>query len=75
MAETVVKIQLDCVDILIATAELLMLFRDGQGVPDHIAHRLAALLDSDDLIEWDGTTARPSPELLSIIATLRALRR
>lgn len=74
MGNCVMEIRLEGLDILEATVELLALWGDGAGVPNHVRDRMQRALDTDNLVDIDGATFRPSPELLSIIATLRAAR-
>jgi hypothetical protein len=89
MAQQHVTLTMDMTDINETIAEIKTLYGDGRGVPDHLRQRISAVALSekkDDLIvldEWprrrdDGSMVyevAPGPELLSILTTLRAVKR
>ena len=69
----------DVRDAVEAARELRDLLGDGRGVPRHIALRLAGMLATgtsvDIEVEGRAFVAKPSAELLALLAMMRAIRR
>lgn len=77
-----IVITCDSTPIIEVIEEVLALLGDGRDLPDHLRKRLTAILKTEDRghdvvrIKGDDNhfVAQAGPELLSILATLRALR-
>lgn len=71
-----VHLTLDDTEARAAAEELRFLVGDGDHLSRYLRERIAAMLGRSEAVEVvagrQGLAARPSPEMLSIIATLRA---
>jgi hypothetical protein len=67
----------DVLDAVEAARELQDLLDDGRGVPQHIALRLTRMLATgtaiDIEVEGRSFVAKPSAELLALLAMMRAM--
>lgn len=82
MATTQLRIEADTGDLMRDIAELAALYDGGSGLPDHLKQRVAgmnprAMFSIGPMRSGDGCAVMPvisSPDLLALIASLRAFR-